>query len=449
MSLSRVRSARAEDVLCLAKASGKAEGSAKAEGSCEESDFEQMISSEAPQAVTPHSGASESETSPQNERDVAEKEENPEISIDPEASVTEVAAVAVMAQVIFSQDLLSLEASLEASLQKTEEGSNDDLAVISTDVRQWMGGQAAEASESGETQDSGASDAIPVQDAPNDKDDKNEKAAVISTQTALDEKNTDPQGLQISTLKRAEAPMKESRPVSPDHPSASQAALHKEEAAFRKTARSNGEEAVKPTLSGLDADRVAEVAAVAVKAQDRKNENKISHESHFDNAPVQAADLAASASLKASGKASGAAFASSAAEIRTVRAQVQEVLQPMIRERRNEANIHLNPPEWGKVDIQIRVEDKHVHITFTAQHSFVKEAIDRSLAELRGAIQADGLQLGDVHVGLSQQEQQAGGEQEAPAERGSPGPAKTKQAGLPSAQTRSSSRGNSLVDTLI
>lgn len=92
--------------------------------------------------------------------------------------------------------------------------------------------------------------------------------------------------------------------------------------------------------------------------------------------------------------------ADSFSEIRSVATQVREALGPALHEKKNEISIRLDPAEWGQVDVKLRFQKDEIQVQFTAQHSFVKDALERGLSQLRHSFQNDGLSLGQVSVGL-------------------------------------------------
>ncbi len=92
------------------------------------------------------------------------------------------------------------------------------------------------------------------------------------------------------------------------------------------------------------------------------------------------------------------------------------------------AELHLNPPQLGPIDVQIRMADNQASIEFGTHHALVRDAIESALPKLREMFAAQGLNLADVNV--SQQsfahgrEQPATGEARASTEQG-PGGAQT------------------------
>jgi flagellar hook-length control protein FliK len=120
-------------------------------------------------------------------------------------------------------------------------------------------------------------------------------------------------------------------------------------------------------------------------------------------------------------------------------------------ERIQSAEIHLNPPELGPVQVSLRVEAKEATVAFVTQHADTGQALEAALPRLRELLEESGLSLGEASVDVAgsggfaregAQQDQAQGRMQAfgtPAQGPSePGPA--AQATLPARSPR-------LVDT--
>ncbi|MBX2809945.1 MAG: flagellar hook-length control protein FliK [Cellvibrionaceae bacterium] len=71
-----------------------------------------------------------------------------------------------------------------------------------------------------------------------------------------------------------------------------------------------------------------------------------------------------------------------------------------------EAEIHLDPPELGPLQVKVTVEKEQAHVSFTVQHASVRDALDQNALRLREMFDSDGINL--VNVDISDQaEQQA------------------------------------------
>ncbi|MEA3122569.1 MAG: flagellar hook-length control protein FliK, partial [Paraburkholderia sp.] len=79
------------------------------------------------------------------------------------------------------------------------------------------------------------------------------------------------------------------------------------------------------------------------------------------------------------------------------------------------AELTLNPPDLGPLQVVLQVADKHAHALFVSQHPQVREAVEAALPKLRDALEAGGLGLGSASVSdgfgrqAGQQDRQGGG----------------------------------------
>lgn len=81
------------------------------------------------------------------------------------------------------------------------------------------------------------------------------------------------------------------------------------------------------------------------------------------------------------------------------------------------AELQLDPPELGPLQVRINIQNDQTSIHFTSQHSSVREALDQSLPRLREIFVDNGLNLADVDVSdqSSKQSQQTLEQQTAAA----------------------------------
>ncbi|KVE26737.1 hypothetical protein WS67_14130 [Burkholderia singularis] len=63
------------------------------------------------------------------------------------------------------------------------------------------------------------------------------------------------------------------------------------------------------------------------------------------------------------------------------------------------AELTLNPPDLGPLQVVLRVADNHAHALFVSQHAQVRDALEAALPKLREAMEANGLGLGSASVG--------------------------------------------------
>ncbi len=71
-----------------------------------------------------------------------------------------------------------------------------------------------------------------------------------------------------------------------------------------------------------------------------------------------------------------------------------------------EAEIHLDPPELGPLQVKVSMANEQAHVSFVVQHSSVREALDQNAMRLREMFDAEGIDLVDVDVS-DQSEQNA------------------------------------------
>ena len=69
-----------------------------------------------------------------------------------------------------------------------------------------------------------------------------------------------------------------------------------------------------------------------------------------------------------------------------------------------EAEIHLDPPELGPIQVKVSMVNDQAHVSFAVQHATVREALDQNAMRLRELFDNEGIHLVDVDV--SDQSQQ-------------------------------------------
>lgn len=89
----------------------------------------------------------------------------------------------------------------------------------------------------------------------------------------------------------------------------------------------------------------------------------------------------------------------------TLKAKIQENITVAIREGRHQVQIRLDPPELGKIFVKLDVGSKDVNIHMMAENPHVKEAVDRSIQSLKQSLGEQGLDLGNVNVGVGGEQQ--------------------------------------------
>jgi flagellar hook-length control protein FliK len=70
----------------------------------------------------------------------------------------------------------------------------------------------------------------------------------------------------------------------------------------------------------------------------------------------------------------------------------------LVDRQQQSAELHVNPPHLGPVEVMLNLSDDGAQIVFCSPHASVREAIEASLAELRTALANNGLSLGQALV---------------------------------------------------
>lgn len=85
----------------------------------------------------------------------------------------------------------------------------------------------------------------------------------------------------------------------------------------------------------------------------------------------------------------------------------------MVGQQQQGAEIRLNPPALGPLEIKLSMTDGQATLTFSTQHLPVKEALEAATPRLREMFSESGINLGSVsvNVGTSSQQQQAEAQQ--------------------------------------
>jgi flagellar hook-length control protein FliK len=79
----------------------------------------------------------------------------------------------------------------------------------------------------------------------------------------------------------------------------------------------------------------------------------------------------------------------------------------LVNSDKQSAQLTLNPPQMGPIDISITVDKGHATASFASANSDVREAIETALPRLREMFASAGIQLGQTNVGAESFQQQA------------------------------------------
>lgn len=70
----------------------------------------------------------------------------------------------------------------------------------------------------------------------------------------------------------------------------------------------------------------------------------------------------------------------------------------MATQQNQSAELHLNPPQLGPLDVSIRMNGDQATATFTSPHAAVREAIEQAMPKLREMLADSGIMLGNAMV---------------------------------------------------
>ena len=79
-------------------------------------------------------------------------------------------------------------------------------------------------------------------------------------------------------------------------------------------------------------------------------------------------------------------------------------IQFMINNDIKNAELRLDPPELGRINIKISMNQDQASVVFSSAHGNVREAIENTLPKLREMLSESGIQLGDANVNEGQQQ---------------------------------------------
>lgn len=94
-------------------------------------------------------------------------------------------------------------------------------------------------------------------------------------------------------------------------------------------------------------------------------------------------------------------------------------IQFMMNNNIQTAELRLDPPELGRINVKINMTSDQANISFTSAHQNVRENIESTLPRLRELLAESGLQLGNADVS-SQSQQQAKDEKQAESSMSGP-----------------------------
>lgn len=79
--------------------------------------------------------------------------------------------------------------------------------------------------------------------------------------------------------------------------------------------------------------------------------------------------------------------------------EMGEKLSWMVGNGRQQADLVLNPPQLGRIEVTMIIEGDNVSASFASPNAAVREALENSMSRLREVLADAGVALGDTHVG--------------------------------------------------
>ncbi len=87
-------------------------------------------------------------------------------------------------------------------------------------------------------------------------------------------------------------------------------------------------------------------------------------------------------------------------------AQLAEKVRWMVNSKNQSAEIRLDPPDLGGVNIKVNMTGDSAQVSFNVQSNAAKEALDQAIPKLRDMLQEQGIELGQSNVQQDNQQQQ-------------------------------------------
>ena len=78
----------------------------------------------------------------------------------------------------------------------------------------------------------------------------------------------------------------------------------------------------------------------------------------------------------------------------------------LVNQRLQQVEIQLDPPELGNVHVRLNLQSEQASVSFLVQNQQAKEALEQQMGKLRDMLQESGVDVGDANVAQQQQSQQ-------------------------------------------
>jgi flagellar hook-length control protein FliK len=125
----------------------------------------------------------------------------------------------------------------------------------------------------------------------------------------------------------------------------------------------------------------------------------------------------------------------------------------LVGQRMQSADIQINPPQLGPVEVRITIQNDQANVYFTAQNSAVREAIQAALPRLNEMLAQGGLSLGQASVGAEsfagQQQASRDGNGRRPVPEGLDVLPATQATALPGQAGATALRGRAGIDMFV
>ncbi|MEO2266898.1 flagellar hook-length control protein FliK [Pseudoalteromonas sp. YIC-656] len=89
--------------------------------------------------------------------------------------------------------------------------------------------------------------------------------------------------------------------------------------------------------------------------------------------------------------------------------QLHQRVNMLLNLSNQQAEIRLDPPELGSMQVRVRSEGEQAHVNFVVQNQQAKEALEQTMPRLRELLAQQGLALGDTNVEQQGQQQEFDG----------------------------------------
>lgn len=129
--------------------------------------------------------------------------------------------------------------------------------------------------------------------------------------------------------------------------------------------------------------------------------------------------------------------------------EVGQKLTWMAGTNRQQADLVLNPPQLGRIEVTMRFEGDQLSASFASPHAAVRETLENSMVRLREVLADAGITLAHTHVGTDSRHDSKSmhpGQQDRPADRGNAQLATLPGAEMEIALTWRSGNGRGMVD---